>query len=120
MEYLDLNCATRGADDAGRFRDLGGDSHRTVRYNSNPRWVPHFSTTICATWARFSEAGRSTAKTGLPASPSWSPTDPSDRLAELIWLFARTERRREYLHTPMMIAQDSGDFELLAPGKVAR
>ena len=82
--------------------------------------MPHFSTTICATWARFSEAGRSDREDGLARLNELVADGPADRLAELIWLFARTERRREYLHKPMMIAQDSGDFEPLAPGKVAR
>jgi hypothetical protein len=45
---------------------------------------------------------------------------PAARLEELVWLFARIERRREYLHRPMMVAQDCGDFERLAPPKVKR
>jgi aminoglycoside phosphotransferase (APT) family kinase protein len=42
------------------------------------------------------------------------------RTEELVWLFARTERRREYLLRPMMIAQESGAFERLAPGHQPR
>jgi hypothetical protein len=42
----------------------------------------------------------------------------ADRLEELVWLFSRTERRREYICKPLMVAQSSEEFERLTPQKL--
>jgi aminoglycoside phosphotransferase (APT) family kinase protein len=40
---------------------------------------------------------------------------PESNVRELVWLFGRIERRREYLWRPLMVAQSSVPYEPLAP-----
>jgi aminoglycoside phosphotransferase (APT) family kinase protein len=51
---------------------------------------------------------------GMAALVELIEAGPQDRLEELVWLFARIERRREHLWRPLMIAQSSAPFERLA------
>jgi aminoglycoside phosphotransferase (APT) family kinase protein len=41
--------------------------------------------------------------------------NPEAKLAELVTLFSRVERRREHLWRPLMVAQDSAAFEPITP-----
>ncbi|MGV9860681.1 phosphotransferase family protein [Gordonia sp. NPDC003425] len=52
---------------------------------------------------------------GLTALVDIVTNDPRDRLVDLIRLFSRMERRREYLWRPLMTAQHSQPFEVLYP-----
>jgi hypothetical protein len=44
--------------------------------------------------------------------------EPEANLAKLVALFARIERRREFLYRPLMIMQASGELEPLAPASL--
>jgi hypothetical protein len=59
-------------------------------------------------------------KDGLARLNEIVTAGPSQRLEQLVWLFSRIERRREYLLKPMMIAQSCGEFERFTPREVAR
>jgi len=48
---------------------------------------------------------------GLAELEAFVTRDPAERALDLLWLFSRMERRREFLWAPMMIAQQSGAFE---------
>jgi hypothetical protein len=119
VEYLDVKCAPIETDDAGRFEVSAATS------------IAHAVQLESLVGAELLDAdlddmgkvlGRRPADRddGLTKLSEMVAKGPEERLGELVWLFARTERRREYLHKPMMIAQDSGDFEPLAPREVAR
>ena len=119
VEYLDLKCAPIDTDDAGRFEISAATSiARAVQLESAVGAA--LLDDDLRDMGKVLGSRPTDREDGLARLNQLVADGPADRLAELIWLFARTERRREYLHTPMMIAQDSGDFEPLAPGKVAR
>ena len=119
MEYLDLKCAPIDTDDAGRFEISAATSiARAVQLESAVGAA--LLDDDLRDMGKVLGSRPTDREDGLARLNQLVADGPADRLADLIWLFARTERRREYLHTPMMIAQDSGDFEPLAPGKVAR
>jgi hypothetical protein len=52
---------------------------------------------------------------GLAALQSVVCNEPAARARDLIWLFARMERRLEFLWAPLMIAQHSLPLERISP-----
>jgi Phosphotransferase enzyme family len=119
VEHLELNCEPAAADDAGRHQVASAAAiARTVQLESG-------------VGARLRDADLDDMGVVLRRRPE-SREDgvarlneivmagPSQRLEHLVWLFARIERRREYLLEPMMIAQASGEFERFTPREVAR
>jgi hypothetical protein len=54
-------------------------------------------------------------ETGLAGLSKLVAEDPAGRATDLLWLFSRMERRREFLWAPMLIAQKSQPFERLFP-----
>ncbi len=114
VEYLEVKCAPVVTDAAGKFEMSA-------------------ATSIARAIQRESRIGQALLDEDLDDMGSVlgrKPTDleegtaqlnsmvadePAKRFDELVWLFARIERRREYLHKPMMIAQESEAFERLVP-----
>jgi len=119
VEYLDVKCAPIETDDAGRFEVSAATSIARAVQLESAVGAELFD-------ADLDDMGKVLGRRpidrddGLRELSELVAAGPEERLRELVWLFARTERRREYLHKPMMIAQDSGDFEPLAPREVAR
>jgi hypothetical protein len=119
VEYLDVKCAPNATDEAGRFEVSAATSiARAVQLES--RVGAALLDDDLHDMGVVLGSRPTDREDGLAKLNQLVADGPADRLEELIWLFGRTERRREYLHEPMMIAQDSGDFELLAPGKVTQ
>jgi hypothetical protein len=54
-------------------------------------------------------------ETGMAKLQELVEHSSEERAKDLIWLFSRLERRREYLWAPMMIAQQSSPLERLFP-----
>ncbi len=119
VEYLDVKCAPIETDDAGRFEISAATSiARAVQLESAVGAA--LLDDDLQDMGKLLGSRPTDREDGLARLNQLVADGPARRLADLVWLFARTERRQEYLHKPMMIAQDSGDFEPLAPRKVAR
>ena len=119
VEYLDVKCAPVETDDAGRFEISAATAiARAVQRESN--LGAELLDADLRDMGKVLGRRPTDRDDGLAKLTELVADGPADRLDELVWLFARTERRREFLHKPMMIAQDSGDFEPLAPQEVAR
>lgn len=119
VEHLQLNCERVAADDAGQ--------HQIAAATAIARTVARES----ALGAELLDADLDDMGTVLGRRPrnredglarlnAIVKTAPSQHFEQLVWLFARTERRREFLLEPAMIAQSSGEFERLTPREAAR
>lgn len=118
VEYLDVKCAPIETDEAGQFEISAATSiARAVQLQS--RVGAELLDADLTDMGRVLGARPADRIEGMGKLSELVADKPAKHLGELIWLFARTERRKEYLCRPMMIAQESGDFEPLAPRKVA-
>jgi hypothetical protein len=119
IEHLEINCEPAAADEAGRHQIASAAAiARTVQLESSvgAKLLADDLDDMGAVLGRRPE-GR---KDGLARLNEIVTAGPSQRLEQLVWLFSRIERRREYLLKPMMIAQSCGEFERFTPREVAR
>jgi aminoglycoside phosphotransferase (APT) family kinase protein len=119
VEHLELNCAPLASDDAERYQmDCATAIARAAQLQNDvgPALLDADLQDMATVLGR---RPRDRAD-GLAQLNQVVSDGPADRLDELVWLFARIERRREHLATPMMTAQECGDFERLEPQDAAR
>lgn len=118
-EHLELNCASAPSDDAGRYQITSAISiARAVQLEAEVG--AELRDADLTDMGAVLGSRPPTREEGLAQLNELVSSGPAGGLHDLVWLFARTQRRQEYLHKPMMIAQDSGDFERLAPREAAR
>ena len=115
VEHLEVNCLPSATDDAGRFQiDSAAGIARTVQLSS--RIGAELLEADLDDMGLVLDRRPVGRDDGLARLSEIVAAGPADRLEQLVWLFARIERRREYLLKPMMIDSASGEFERLAPG----
>ncbi|BBZ38839.1 phosphotransferase family protein [Mycobacterium conspicuum] len=119
VEYLEVKCAPIETDEAGRF-EISAATSIALSVQLESRVGAALLDADLSDMAKVLGRRPDDRDDGYAKLAELVAAGPAERLEELVWLFARTERRREYLHKPMMIAQDSGDFERLAPRKADR
>lgn len=118
VEYLGLKCEPVATDDAGRFHISSAAAiARSVLLESKlgGELLDADLDDMGAVLGRRPDS----RDDGLARLSEIVAAGPSHQLERLIWLFARIERRREYLLEPLMVSQSSGAFERLAPQAVA-
>lgn len=118
VEQLELNCEPAASDKAGRFHITSAAAiARTIRLKSavGAELFEDDLNDMAAVLGQRPD----TRDAGMEALSAMVAAGPAEHLERLVWLFARIERRREYLLKPMMIDSASGEFERLA-AKVAR
>jgi aminoglycoside phosphotransferase (APT) family kinase protein len=118
VEYLGLKCEPVATDDAGRFHIKSAAAiARSVLLESKVggELLGADLDDMGAVLGRRPDS----RDDGLARLSEIVADDPSHQLERLIWLFARVERRREFLLEPLMVSQSSGAFERLAPQAVA-
>ena len=120
VEYLDIKCAPIETDDAGRFEISAATSIARAAQLESAVGAALLDADLNDMGKVLGGRRPADREEGLARLNELVAARPQQRLEELIWLFGRTERRREYLHKPMMIAQESGEFEPLTPRKVTR
>jgi len=118
VEQLELKCEAAATDKAGQFHLKSATAiARAISLKS-------------AVGAELLEADLNdmaavlgqrpdTCDAGMEALSAMVAAAPAEHLERLVWLFARIERRREYLLKPMMIDSASGEFERLTAQEVA-
>jgi aminoglycoside phosphotransferase (APT) family kinase protein len=117
IDHLEHNCAEVASDDNGRFQITSAAS------------IARAVALECALGAELLDAdlddmgivlGRRPVdrETGLAELSQLVEDGPACRLEKLVWLFSRTERRREHVCKPLMVAQSSEKFERLTPQKL--
>ncbi|MCA2245457.1 phosphotransferase [Mycobacterium sp. WUMAC-067] len=119
IEHLELNCEPTAADDARRHEIASAAAiARAVKIDSE-------------VGAELRDAdlddmgvvlGRrpDSRDEGMARLNEIVAAGPSQRLEELVWLFARVARRREYLMQPLRIESASGEFERFTRKEVLR
>lgn len=118
VEQLELNCEPAAADKAGRFHITSATAiARAIRLKSavGPELLEADLNDMASVLGQRPD----TREAGMAALSSMVAAAPAEHLERLVWLFARIERRREYLLKPMMIDSASGAFERLAAKEVA-
>jgi aminoglycoside phosphotransferase (APT) family kinase protein len=119
VEQLELNCAPVASDDAGRYEISCAIAIARAAQLQSSIGAELLDADLRDMAAVLGRRPHDRAD-GLAKLNQLVADGPAERLEELVALFARIERRREHLTEPMMIAQDRGDFEPLAPLEVAR
>jgi hypothetical protein len=119
VEHLELNCEPSVVDDIGRHQIASAAAiARTVQLES--RVAAELLDADLDDMGVVLGRRPDRREEGLARLNEIVTADPSQRLDQLVWLFSRIERRREYVLKPMMIAQASGEFERFSPREVAR
>lgn len=119
VEQLELNCVPAASDKAGRFQITSAAAiARAIQLKSavGAELLEDDLNDMAAVLGRRPD----TRDAGMEALSTLVAAAPAEHLERLVWLFARIERRREYLLKPMMIDSASGEFERLAGKEVAR
>ncbi len=118
VEYLEVKCAPVASDEAGQFEISAATAiAKAVLRESLVGQVlldADLDDMGSVLGRRPDDLESGTAKLAEIVAD-----EPAKRFEELVWLFARMEHRREYLHNPLMIVQESGEFERLAPRTLA-
>lgn len=119
VEHLELNCEPAAADDGGRFQ-ISSAAAITRAVQLETAVGAELLDGDLDDMGSVLGARPKTRREGLGQLNEIVTTGPSQHLDQLVWLFARTERRREYLLKPMMIDSAAADFERLASSKESR
>jgi hypothetical protein len=119
VEHLELNCEPSAGDAAGRRHIASAAAiARTVQLES--RVGAQLLDADLDDMGLVLGRRPDSREGGLTRLNELVAAGPAERLESLVWLFARIERRREYLIKPMMVLQASGEFERFTPKEVAR
>lgn len=113
VEHLQVNCLPAATDDVGRFQLTSAAAvARAIQRSS--RIGPELRDADLKDMASILGQRPASHEEGYVQLGDIVAAGPAGRIEELVWLFARIERRREYLLAPMMIDSASGEFEPLA------
>lgn len=114
IEHLELNCEPVATNDHGRFQIAGAASiARAVQLEST--LGAELLDADLDDMRRVLGRRPQSRQDGMRELNDIVATNPAQRFEELVWLFARIERRREFLLGPLMIDSAAGEFERLPP-----
>jgi hypothetical protein len=117
-EHLELRCAPIADDAVERYElDTAIAVARTLQLES--RVGAHLTADDLDDMGTVLGRRPRDRSAGLAQLSELVAAGTEDRVEELVGLFSRVERRREYLWAPLMLAQSSAPFEPLAPARVS-